>query len=1453
MVNKERYIGLGIDQDTAHDKRKPDTYWDAENIRIINNGRNLSIRPLNAPERIIVSADLPGECTDFVVVGNIEINERLYLFLTCSSNSYIIEVDKDGNIFLVSSSEAITQTINYSTSGTYKTAAKFAKITMESYGAGGAGTGTPVASFALGNGGAGGQYAKSELTIIEETIIDITVAGESIAKSDETKVDGDDTVISFNNTIVCRAKGGQGGEGCVAGINSPGIAGAGSLTDGIGNIVVRKGGDGRLGASVAYSGPGGGAGGTTSNGSDPVGPVGGSGGGGLAGDGADGILYDEINTINGAKGNVYGAGGSGGNAGADGGVFGGNGAEGFAKIVIEHLNVSDDLNLSPLYPLEIVANYENDNVIKLYWTDGVTMLKSINVADPSSKVEIVQEIDLSQPEVSIISGGNLKAGNIQYGYSLYNLNGQESVLSPLSSILSITEYMKGFQSNEDTGLSCSISISVDTEFDFIRLYSIHYLELNQTPKIELIAEESITGAVFSFIDDGNSSIGELSEFELHSIGSRPLIVGTLAAKRNRLFVANYKEENFDPDIDVRAFAHEESTSNYRLDDGGGVRSNFTTQLPESTNDCINFDYDTYGFILNSTAPGIEGPNIKIEVYSESFVPGTINNKSLKKGEIYRIGIVLYNKYGQKSPAKYIGDIRIPHVAGDGVFKYTELSDIVSLRSTLKNISSYTAVGVVKYQLVVVERKEEDKTIVSQGFIQPTVRYLEGSSYGTDYLTNYYHPFYTIKDIKTGASIYGRNLFENYEPGVDWVDPSKWSVPTVITTPVMNTSLMIFYSPETIFSTNIASVSKIRVIGTFSTGIGIPGDVSKLVKYADTVITHSATIGGIALYTLNTIIGNSDFPEVILGASNDGIDATIDKYALVHNYKYQSDYNTPGTASGDSNSIIDLEIPSKFINKGEIKVIDANITLHNGVSISRDVFRTYSYEAGTIEQDVSVGYYGKFCNSVALKFTVSNWHQISPAVIGPWDKFTQTFIDAIYGRLPLIELIRSVPNQYGGNTYEVKSRNEYLVSGVISDVSTTPVIHYIGDTYIAPFMINTFDGEDNNLDHSFNLYQYVSLPYIESSYNLYGRSDLLNEWDAGLATTIMNEYFRIDDNHKLLSAYNQKPNFLKVFSKPFNFQDVTEFKNVVQASNEKFPNELIDNWLKFPVNENRYLEGIYGKINKLYNFKGEIFVFQDKAICMLSINPRIQTQATDGVNIELGIGALLYDHKYLTTIAGCTDKFTIVDDGKILFYYDRTTNTINAVEDDKISSLLGVRAILEANSGFTYSVYHRKYDEVLFIFSTYSLVYNTELKKFTHRYVHPDYFQGKHFPFMDKLLYFRTNEDLEGGLHENYVSSESLDSSVTYLMCPNPVYEKVFHNLEYRLQGNDFTSIFVENDLNQSGVLVPDTKNKFDIMRLHIPRMSNSMNRFRGYFIKVKLSNTAYFSLDDMVLMYNIKG
>jgi hypothetical protein len=138
-------------------------------------------------------------------------------------------------------------------------------------------------------------------------------------------------------------------------------------------------------------------------------------------------------------------------------------------------------------------------------------------------------------------------------------------------------------------------------------------------------------------------------------------------------------------------------------------------------------------------------------------------------------------------------------------------------------------------------------------------------------------------------------------------------------------------------------------------------------------------------------------------------------------------------------------------------------------------------------------------------------------------------------------------------------------------------------------------------------------------------------------------------------------------------------------------------------------------------------------------------------------------------------------------------------------------------------------------------------------VHPDYFQGKHFPFMDKLLYFRTNEDLEGGLHENYASSESLDSSVTYLMCPNPVYEKVFHNLEYRLQGNDFTSIFVENDLNQSGVLVPDTKNKFDIMRLHIPRMSNSMNKFRGYFIKVKLSNTAYFSLDDMVLMYNIKG
>ena len=1088
--------------------------------------------------------------------------------------------------------------------------------------------------------------------------------------------------------------------------------------------------------------------------------------------------------------------------------------------------LTQDLNITT--PVEIVANYENDDIIKLYWTDGVNQLRFINVADPSSKVNLVEPVDLVTPTTSIVTGGNLINGNIQYVYSLYDLNGSESVLSPASNIQSICNFMDGGPSGESSGLSVQVDISsVDTTFEYIRLYSIHWQEKDQSPKITLIVDELIdSGGTFSFVDDGNTPIAELSSADLFSIGGRPLVVGTLAAKRNRLFIANYSAANFDFYIDTRAFAHNSAGTSYAVKNADGTGSTTYTlpTVPIITHDCVNSDYDTYKYTTTAGVYGAEGVNIKVE-FDNSEAPSysSVPHKSMKQNEIYRIGIKFFNQYGQATPVKWVVDIKVPAYYLTGQLRY-----IIGLKVNLTaaGASAATTAGAVGYQIVTVERKPWDRSIVSQGFIVPGVQYDDGAG---NLLSPYTHPYYLVKEIKAFASTEQLNIHKIYQDTIDFSPGSGTH------TLIKDNTTMFFYSSDTMFESEIQSVDAIRIIGTFN--YDLFGDHTKVVKYTDGVPEFVYTEQGAVTSGYDTKIGDpsGNFPRCTLDRSAYAIDPTIDTFAA-HLYHSYVTFNP-----SDANYEVDLLSPSVRVAKGETKSIDGTITASNIVDIKE-----------LSEDNVgATNYFSKFDASVVLRFdtTSPEWH--STGVLF-WDKFasTQGTSDK---KIPIVELIRSVPNQYGGSSYEAKQRNSYLDNGNFVAISTSQVTHYVGDIFIAPLVVNRCDSEDEKRDHYWSLYEYVYIKDMENNHNLCARYDeMYNWWSAGLNSAFNYQLFRIVDNHKLASGFNQQPNFFMSASKPVNFNAVDYYPNTVQASQQKFPNELIDSWTKFPVNENKYLEGIYGTINKLYNFNGEIYAFQDSGIALLSINPRIQTQATDGVNIELGIGAVLYDHKYISTNYGSDRKFSIVDNGKQLFYYDSINNNIHMLVDDKISTLLGIRNIMEANpTGVRYSIYHRKNDDVIFKFDAYSLVFNSLLQKFVCILTHETSVENNHMTLGDKLLYKRVGS----GIYEKYDATTYLSSSVTYLFCPMPTMEKVFDNLEYRLYGSDFTYIQVTGNLNSSSLEVPDIKNKFDNHRIHLPRISATRERFREHSILVKLINDSGldYSLDNMVIMYNVKG
>jgi hypothetical protein len=108
--------------------------------------------------------------------------------------------------------------------------------------------------------------------------------------------------------------------------------------------------------------------------------------------------------------------------------------------------------------ISCVANYETDTNIKVYFTDGKSATKVINVVDGKYTgtsatnplvdsrgwIKTPNAIDITPgavlPPFKIIrqDGGNLASGVIQYCYQLFNIHGSESTLSSLSELNHLT-------------------------------------------------------------------------------------------------------------------------------------------------------------------------------------------------------------------------------------------------------------------------------------------------------------------------------------------------------------------------------------------------------------------------------------------------------------------------------------------------------------------------------------------------------------------------------------------------------------------------------------------------------------------------------------------------------------------------------------------------------------------------------------------------------------------------------------------------------------------------------------------------------------------------------------------------------------------------------------------------------------------------------------------------------
>ncbi len=240
------------------------------------------------------------------------------------------------------------------------------------------------------------------------------------------------------------------------------------------------------------------------------------------------------------------------------------------------------LNFSVDYKVKAISNYENIHVQKLYWVDGLNPLKHINIVYDEDSNDLVNMdeslLDISPPHVwgqlslEVQTGGNLKAGRVQYAYQLYTPNGSETMYSPASDLINITKenaasafdkQAGGSDIETVSGKSVEVEITLTSDyanFNRIRLVALDYYGVSEIPSVRIVSEATLSNDIVIFRDYGYS-LGSMILEEFRFIQNE-LIPTTFTVKKNNLYVGNIIEEFFDVDelgyIDTRAYRSKET-------------------------------------------------------------------------------------------------------------------------------------------------------------------------------------------------------------------------------------------------------------------------------------------------------------------------------------------------------------------------------------------------------------------------------------------------------------------------------------------------------------------------------------------------------------------------------------------------------------------------------------------------------------------------------------------------------------------------------------------------------------------------------------------------------------------------------------------------------------------------------------------------------------------------------
>lgn len=358
-----------------------------------------------------------------------------------------------------------------------------------------------------------------------------------------------------------------------------------------------------------------------------------------------------------------------------------------------------DLGFNYKHPIETISFYENTDIRKVYWTDGLNQPRVINIAAASDVVSkwnadsfnFVRTLNLNERvtiEKNIVASGSFAPGVIQYAFTYFDKYGQESNIFYTSPLYYISYNNRGASPEDRVSNSFNIEVTdVDKRFDYIRIYSIHRTSINATPDVRRVVDLAISTTNKITYTDNGSSGDSVDPTELLYIGGEEVVFGTMAQKDNTLFLGDIKTKRKILDSTIRSYFKGKSIT-----------------------------FSIYNKSIGS--PEAKG----YYPYSNQLKMNSYQFKTFKYLEYYRFGIQAQHYTGKWSEPIWINDVRnTVHVdttfyednkIGLPVAEFT-LNDATIINRLLGN-------GYVRIRPVIVYPTINDREVICQGILCPTV-------------------------------------------------------------------------------------------------------------------------------------------------------------------------------------------------------------------------------------------------------------------------------------------------------------------------------------------------------------------------------------------------------------------------------------------------------------------------------------------------------------------------------------------------------------------------------------------------------------------------------------------------------------------------------------------------------------------------------------------------------------